>query len=688
MDYFGRANFSTFATEYATVQEARDLYITEYNMDKITNENGANAHSKYPILTSEKIENSNIGNSLEEAIKEAEKINDITDQNVELYKVDMNLLKLDIKNEYVINIKTGILYKIEGVKYQGKTYHNLEGVESLPEEIGNSLVDLEVTVNSETNAMYKCLLTFKATDENDKIKQIEYLPKVGEAQIVVPADEEGKQETSINYDIEKTDVDKEFRITTTGGHTIVVNTAYTVTYDNNMGEVFKEDKILKGSITTISIPNLAPTKEGKHFMGWSESKTAIEPDYFENGEYTVNNKNMTFYAIWTDEQNGKTEDLNNDSLLGKVSKINTSGVQNIEVNGVTYSANVIIENNDLVLDGEKQVTGSTLTDKVYEFGNKETDVAKANTDGTVANAQNMVILKVNGNLTVNYHTKLTACKSDNGYGGPKGLLVYCTGTLSNNGTIDMTARGARAEGQNVYLWKNNDNTYEYVPAEGGTGGEQIYKYSSAEEIVYNGNIGINGENRQTGGGGSGAMLLGDTTYNFYCYSGAGSAGTSYSGGCGGGGINVNYRKGTYTGNSAIPNGKAGGAGIGIRYESTWANRIAGGGAGNPGGIGGYNGTGNYTELSGGSGTGGLMILYTNKLNNLGNILSNGRSGGNGPAGGGSSGGGSINIFTQNITDLGRKEARGGEGANAGGGAGGNGTITIGNISTGTFAKEE
>ena len=40
-------------------------------------------------------------------------------------------------------------------------------------------------------------------------------------------------------------------------------------------------------------------------------------------------------------------------MIGRVSKINTSGVQEITVNGVTYSANVIVENNDLVLDGEK-----------------------------------------------------------------------------------------------------------------------------------------------------------------------------------------------------------------------------------------------------------------------------------------------------------------------------------------------
>lgn len=473
MEYFGRANFSKFVTEYTTVQEAKDLYITEYNMDKITNKNATNAQNKYPILSDEKIENDSIGSTLAQAIIDTEKIREITDKKVELYKVDMNLLKLDIKNEYVINIKTGMLYKVEGVKYQEKTYHNLEGVEAIPDEIGNSLVDLEIAINQETDAMYKCTLTFKATDENDKIKQIEYIPKEGETQIIVSADEGEEQEIAIDYNIEKDDIDKVFRVTTVSGNVELVSTAYTVTYDDGTGEIYKEDKILKGSITEISIPNLAPTQEGKHFLGWSKYKTETVPDYFENGEYTVNNKDITFYAIWTDEQNGKTENIDNDSLIGKVSKINTSGVQNIEVNGVTYSANIIVENNDLVLDGEKQVAGATLTEQVYEFGNKETDVAKANADGSVSDAQNMVILKVNGNLTINYHTTLTACKSDDGYGGPKGLLVYCTGTMTNNGVVDMTARGARAEGQNVYLWKNGNSSYEFVPAEGANGGERV-----------------------------------------------------------------------------------------------------------------------------------------------------------------------------------------------------------------------
>lgn len=67
-------------------------------------------------------------------------------------------------------------------------------------------------------------------------------------------------------------------------------------------------------------------------------------------------------------------------------------------------------------------------------------------------AKNTVVLKVNWNLIINEGVTLTACKSDDGYGGPKGLMIYCTGTITNNGTISMTARGARAEGENVYLY--------------------------------------------------------------------------------------------------------------------------------------------------------------------------------------------------------------------------------------------
>ena len=188
-----------------------------------------------------------------------------------------------------------------------------------------------------------------------------------------------------------------------------------------------------------------------------------------------------------------------------------------------FSADLVKYDGDLILDGETDVEGAALNNKIYEFGNKETDVATEKED-----AKNMVVLKVNGDLTIEEGVTLTACKSDNGYGGPKGLLIYCTGTITNNGTVDMTARGAKAEGQNVYLWQNEDESYEYVPAVGANGG--------ARKDSGIGNNGNDGVDRQTGGGASG----GGRTYYHLGTGGAGASGTSYSGGAGGGRSNWNF----------------------------------------------------------------------------------------------------------------------------------------------------
>ena len=82
------------------------------------------------------------------------------------------------------------------------------------------------------------------------------------------------------------------------------------------------------------------------------------------------------------------------------------------------------------------------------------------------------------------------------FGGPKGMIVYCTGTLINNGTISMTARGAKAEGQNVYLfscrwcrWSWKESRTELGSQQGGARSQNIA-----------GGAGIAGVNRSTGGG--------------------------------------------------------------------------------------------------------------------------------------------------------------------------------------------
>lgn len=96
----------------------------------------------------------------------------------------------------------------------------------------------------------------------------------------------------------------------------------------------------------------------------------------------------------------------------------------------------------------------------------------------------------------------------------------------------------------------------------------------------------------------------------------------------------------------------------------------------------------HRGFNGQNGTGGLLIIYGNEIKNSGNIISNGTGTTIHPkyATGGSSGAGSINIFyNDSYNNLGTIEAIGGQAGN--GGAGGDGSVTIGNIKTGTFVKE-
>ena len=315
-----------------------------------------------------------------------------------------------------------------------------------------------------------------------------------------------------------------------------------------------------------------------------------------------------------------------------------SGYWYFKVNDEEYSVHLY------VLDGNQTFSENQT------FGDAN-DVATA-TDY----ARNMVIVKVNGDLTIN--EGVTVGPYYTAYGGPKGFTLYVTGKLTNNGTIN-NSHGAKAEGQNVYLWKNADGTYEYVPKEGAKGGA---KTTGA-------NNGIAGTGRQTGGGGTGRGYSGTA--------GAGATGTSYSGGSGSG----SGYAGTST--DAIANGGAGSNGT--------RSDIGSGGAGNPGGSG---------YKAGANGTGGLLIIYADDYENNGTLNVNGSMGGTGNAGGGGSGAGSINIFTNaktNIDKLGvitntKYTEMLGKYSCAGGyyktlyppGAGGTGTINIGSIRNGQY----
>ena len=475
---------------------------------------------------------------------------------------------------------------------------------------------------------------------------------------------------------------------------LVTVDGYTFSIDKNgKVELSGPRPVVSGEIVTLEDGSTIPengveigTKLKIEFTATIEGGTieSISPaiPYVTNGS----EKEVTFTIIGKVDgvtyTTQKIIEFNNnyntyDSLINAVSDVNESTYKEIRVEKekMIYNANIIVHNSDLLLDGTTGVDGAILNSNIYEFGNAQTDVGNETKE-----AKNMVILKVNGDLTINNDITLTSCKSENGYGGPKGLMIYCTGTITNNGTISMTKRGAKATGENVYLYKNNDGTFEIVPAIGAIGGKGV-KADSRELGDFqslNGNNGENGINRATGGGGSGSAYAHDHTKPDVALSGAGSAGTSYSGGSGGGACSAVW---TYDDSYFSLDSDATFSGGNAYGSYNSEGYPCGGGAGNPGG------DGFPEEDKGTNGTGGLLIIYCEKLYNNKTIMSNGSKGGiakivfdsiNVNSDGGCSGGGSINIFAKTLIDNnGLIQADGG--SNNSGGAGGKGTINMGYI---------
>ena len=276
----------------------------------------------------------------------------------------------------------------------------------------------------------------------------------------------------------------------------------------------------------------------------------------------------------------------------------------------------------------------------------------------------MVVVKIDGNLNINENVVVEPYGGE--YGGPNGLFIIVTGTLECKGIIKNT-KGAYSEGQDVFLYQNSNGSYEYIPKEGGNGGEGV-SFTGDGWQEKKGNDGKNATlKRSTGGGGAGAVKS--------CYSngnsGSGSNGTSYSGGAGGGACTTRY--GTRYATEAILS-KGG--------DAASEQQTAGGGAGNP-----Y-GKGSNAQNNGKDGTGGLIVIYANKIKftNDGKVDVSGTLGGSGNAYGGSSGGGSINIFYAKSFDCANLERNflydGGNNGN--GGKGGDGSFFVGSIGEGTY----
>ena len=247
--------------------------------------------------------------------------------------------------------------------------------------------------------------------------------------------------------------------------------------------------------------------------------------------------------------------------------------------------------------------------------------------------------------------------------------LYVTGSLTVDGEISMTARGANhssATGSNITavtipiaVGTFSEVTNPEVPATGGAG--------AAQAGFAPGNNGTAGVDGGTGGGGGGGGRLGT--------GGAGAAGTAFTGGSGGG---AGSKAGSI-GEGAFANGGKGGDG-----NVGGTNTGAGGGAGNPGGTH-SSGTGGSAD-DGEAGAGGILLLYCDgTFHGSGAFSADGSDGGGANAtddagGGGSGGGVAVGLFGADLSSI-TPTANGGAGGaavnqNADGGAGGAGTAQI------------
>ena len=294
-------------------------------------------------------------------------------------------------------------------------------------------------------------------------------------------------------------------------------------------------------------------------------------------------------------------------------------------------------NGDKIADTEY----ASIPVEYYEFSGNTTYSSNPVLGNTTADAR-MLALRYRGDLTIDSGVTMIP------QARKRGMFLYVDGTLTVNGTISMTARGAaNVPGDRILILNSGGSAYE-IPATGGAGGEQ----SSAGDTGRDGYAGSFGG---TGGGGGGSGW-GSTKGS------RGGSGTSYSGGSGAGGA-------------------AGGIGSSIGGVGGAGGVYSSGGTGNPGG----NGPGGV----GNTGTGGLLIIYANNIimGYSGVIQSNGINGKTGACGcsgrsngcgGAASGGGSVNIFYNNYFSGGLILAKEGVGnshvACYGSGSGGVGTF--------------
>ncbi len=391
--------------------------------------------------------------------------------------------------------------------------------------------NIKYEIYSNENNILKILVV--ATDEENGIKQIQ-LPNGDILKC------NGKNRVAIDYVIE-TDGTYEFEVTTTNEKKF--------TQDIEVNDKFKEDVFSYEIIQQIStekdykIDYKSEMIESKYYYSIGADNTTwvqIDQDDIINiDEYDAFHKNRINSEDGSITLNLKKQD-NFGNKVEKSYKLSefhvTNELYHVEEQTLTGESLIqCIKDHDIKSGNYKlQINGQEYPAEIYNYEDEKVNYITDKNLGTTENDKKMVIMKYNGDLTIQEGNIITA------QARKKGMFIYVNGKLTNNGEITMTARGANAEGQDVYLWKNEDNDekpYEFVPKVGATGGNSKSAGTTNPQTIP-GEKGNNGKDRGTGGGGSGNVksvnIHNFNSGRFTVYSGKGEAGTSYSGGTGGG----------------------------------------------------------------------------------------------------------------------------------------------------------
>ena len=277
-----------------------------------------------------------------------------------------------------------------------------------------------------------------------------------------------------------------------------------------------------------------------------------------------------------------------------------------------------------------------------------------------------------GDWLVKQYTSITINNGDTvkmAGNGAKGMLLYCQGDCTINGTLSCqlpqnTTTGFSGTDVTFTVIKSG-GTDSGAPYTTGMGSDFISAVGNNPTLSGNGVkyvLGNSSTNRSTGGAG------GQSGGNWVRAGGTATAGLVCGGGGGGGAMHSTFQTNTpYTLNAANNgNGCIGGVGFPQNGQTNYQNPSSGGGGGGAGSDNGNKGSGWNSGVNGTNGAGGLLVLVIGgNFSGSGTITAAGANGGAGsngfygsphghgnfPAssGGGGSGGGNIWIFKRSTS---------------------------------------